>query len=69
MNAEIGAGAAPAMGEDRREFFRVTESLRLVQGSPREIQTANRARPLARRARITARPLLVRMRTKNPWVR
>jgi len=31
--------------------------------------TASLARPLARRARITARPPRVFMRTKNPWVR
>ncbi|HMK23820.1 MAG TPA: hypothetical protein VK466_15920, partial [Terriglobales bacterium] len=29
-------------------------------------QTLNRARPLARRARITARPPRVRIRTRNP---
>lgn len=32
-------------------------------------QTPKRARPLARRARSTARPPRVRMRTRNPWVR
>lgn len=32
-------------------------------------QTLRRARPLARRARITARPPRVRMRTRKPWVR
>lgn len=32
-------------------------------------QTPRRWRPLARRARITARPPRVRMRTRNPWVR
>ena len=32
-------------------------------------QTLKRARPLARRARSTARPPRVRMRTRNPWVR
>lgn len=37
--------------------------------SPADSQTLNRARPLARRARITARPPRVRMRTRNPWVR
>lgn len=30
--------------------------------------TLNRVRPLARRARITAAPPRVLMRTKNPWV-
>jgi hypothetical protein len=34
-----------------------------------ETQTAKRFRPLALRRRITARPLWVRIRTKNPWVR
>jgi len=37
--------------------------------SAADSQTLNRARPLARRARITARPPRVRMRTRNPWVR
>jgi hypothetical protein len=32
-------------------------------------QTARRARPRARRARMTARPPRVRMRTRKPWVR
>lgn len=31
--------------------------------------TAKRTRPLARRALITAAPLLVFIRTLNPWVR
>jgi len=29
----------------------------------------SRARPFARRARITARPPRLRIRTRNPWVR
>lgn len=33
------------------------------------LYTAKRARPLARRAAITARPPLVFMRTRKPWVR
>jgi hypothetical protein len=33
------------------------------------VQTASRARPFARRARMTARPPRVRIRTRNPWVR
>jgi hypothetical protein len=37
--------------------------------APAPGQTLRRARPLARRARITARPPRVRMRTRNPWVR
>lgn len=32
-------------------------------------QTASRARPFARRALMTARPALVFMRTRKPWVR
>lgn len=32
------------------------------------LQTPSRARPLARRARITARPPRVLMRTRKPWV-
>jgi hypothetical protein len=35
----------------------------------RMLYTARRARPLARRALITALPPLVFMRTRNPWVR
>ena len=34
--------------------------------TPARAQTPNRVRPLARRARITARPPRVRMRTRNP---
>jgi len=34
-----------------------------------QAQTASRLRPLARRALMTARPPLVFMRTKKPWVR
>ena len=34
--------------------------------TPAGAQTLNRLRPLARRARITARPPRVRMRTRNP---
>ncbi len=33
------------------------------------IQTASRARPFARRALITMRPFLVRIRALKPWVR
>ncbi len=40
-------------------------SLRSQTGS----QTANLARPFARRALITARPLLLFILTLNPWVR
>jgi len=32
-------------------------------------QTASRARPFARRARMTARPPLVRILTRKPWAR
>jgi hypothetical protein len=38
-------------------------------GDPSLIQTARRARPLARRALSTARPALVFMRTRKPCVR
>ncbi len=34
-----------------------------------ETQTARRLRPLARRRLMTARPFLVRIRTRKPWVR
>jgi hypothetical protein len=32
-------------------------------------ETVSRLRPLARRRFSTIRPFLVRMRTRNPWVR
>jgi len=38
-----------------------------AQGSV--VQTARRARPFARRALITRRPFLVRIRARKPWVR
>ena len=41
---------------------------RQASGKPAD-QTPSRVRPLARRARITARPPRVRMRTRNPCVR
>ncbi|AEA72210.1 Hypothetical protein PSEBR_m1756 [Pseudomonas brassicacearum subsp. brassicacearum NFM421] len=34
-----------------------------------DYQTARRARPLARRRDRTARPFLVAMRARKPWVR
>lgn len=46
--------------------FNKSEILALFNCS---IYTARRLRPLARRAFNTARPLLVFMRTRNPWVR
>jgi len=45
---------------------RVTRCSRTQGGG---VQTARRARPFARRALITRRPLLVRIRARKPWVR
>lgn len=55
---EVGPGDNPALATERRAEF-------VLQCA----QTANFARPLARRALITARPLLVFILTRNPWVR
>lgn len=44
------------------------ESLRFLENGGKT-QTARRTRPLARRALITARPALVFMRARKPWVR
>lgn len=62
------AGAPrPATGEDLGDRF-AAKSLRLPIPLS-ATQTPSRARPLARRARITALPPQVRMRTRNPCVR
>jgi hypothetical protein len=47
---------------DRIELTGVTDALEVFY-------TANRFRPLARRALMTLRPFLVFMRVRNPWVR
>lgn len=48
---------------------RVTKNQCFPGRSDRVDQTARRARPFARRALMTARPALVFMRARNPWVR
>jgi len=47
---------------DRIEFTGVADALEILY-------TANRFRPLARRALMILRPFLVFMRVRNPWVR
>ena len=58
-------GSVPRSGGlfvDRIELTGVANAFKLFY-------TANRFRPLARRALITLRPFLVFMRVRNPWVR
>jgi len=64
----------PATSRLERSFERcgVRKPCRLGKLRPApavRLQTASRARPLARRALMTARPLRVFMRTRKPWVR
>ncbi len=62
---------AVASAFDRGEFGRAAEPLaaRQTKASARKIYTLSRARPLARRALITARPPAVRIRALKPCVR
>lgn len=46
-----------------------TSKTRRISQFGRRIQALKRARPLARRALITARPARVLMRCLKPWVR
>jgi len=58
-------GGMPRFGGllvDRIELTGVTDALKIFY-------TANRFRPLARRALMILRPFLVFMRVRNPWVR
>ena len=67
VNAEAGA----ADGPPRLERFAHIAGGEPLQGTQTvaPTQTARRTRPLARRARMTARPPRVRMRTRKPCVR
>lgn len=64
---KIPAGYAYTRLQHRLEFGWPTQHADLV-GTPRN-QTASRARPLALRALITARPALVFIRALKPWAR
>src|SRR5882672_7836624 len=64
QHAESGTPERPSAGEKRGDVGR-SEALPSTV-TPADAQTLNRARPLARRARMTARPPRVRMRTRNP---
>ena len=62
------------VGEYRLKLRVLRQTLRsgfLCQGELLALngQTLSRARPFARRARMTARPPRVFMRTRKPWVR
>jgi hypothetical protein len=59
---------APA-GEPSREARRAAQPRRARQSGANDVHTARRARPLARRALITARPPRDFIRTRKPWVR
>lgn len=62
--------AAPAAGEHRGNLHLAVQPVLPGKSELRaRPQTESRARPRARRARITARPPRVRMRTRKPWVR
>ena len=57
-------------GEQRRDIGGAEPLARAIRPAPDwRVQTPSRARPFARRARITARPPRVRIRTRNPCVR
>jgi hypothetical protein len=62
-----------AGSERRRKLTRTAQPCRSRKIHPRRpapaVQTASRARPFARRARSTARPPRVRIRTRKPCVR
>jgi hypothetical protein len=67
QHAETGALDGSPSGEQGNDIGG-PESLPAGE-APVLAQTARRARPFARRARSTARPPRVRIRTRNPWVR
>ncbi len=72
MDGEVDALSATSRFERSFERRSVRKPCRLGKSRPGpsgRLQTASRARPLARRALITARPLRVFMRTLKPWVR
>lgn len=67
LDGEAAAPDAAARGEQR---FDVPSAQPLpLRVAPLAAQTPSLARPLARRARITARPPRVRIRTRKPCVR
>jgi hypothetical protein len=68
---EKPASEARALLEDGAILAGLAQSRRWGKSVPpyRQDQTLSRARPFARRARITAAPERVRMRTRKPWVR
>ena len=69
-HAEMAADRHGLASERRLIPGPFQETRRSRQRRPvRGVQTLSRARPFARRARITARPPRVRIRTRKPWVR
>lgn len=69
-HTEMAAYYRRSARQGRPKLFAPQQALRPGQrGGARRVQTLNRARPLARRARITPRPPRVRIRTRKPWVR
>lgn len=74
VDRKIPAATSPALLEHLLEATGSAEpvdspeSLRFLENGGKT-QTARRTRPLARRALITARPALVFMRARKPWVR
>jgi hypothetical protein len=67
QHAKTRALDGPPSRQERSDICG-TEPLSTAK-TPALAQTLKRARPLARRARSTARPPRVRMRTRNPCVR
>jgi hypothetical protein len=65
------AARSGSAGCQRRRVLSALQQLRAARqrGGRPGLQTLSRARPFERRARITARPPRVRMRTRKPWVR
>jgi hypothetical protein len=69
-HTEVAAYYRRSARQGRPKLFAPQQALRPGQrGGARRVQTPNRARPLARRARITPRPPRVRIRTRKPCVR
>jgi hypothetical protein len=66
----VAARARGAFGQRLGELGAASQphAARQARDAP-VFQTPNRVRPFARRARTTARPPRVRMRTRNPCVR
>jgi len=72
-HGEMSARPDRAGSERRRKLTRTAQPCRSRKIHPRRpvpaVQTASLARPFARRARSTARPPRVRIRTRKPCVR